>query len=84
MDISTTPLVLQYNKKKFESKNGLYDLLYSEVEDDTIYDIGYFTGERIEFSFTHTNNYGETYFSFVNGSTPPTGEPIRARFARGC
>ena len=76
-------LVLQYNKKKFESKNGLYDLLYAEVEDDTLYDIGYFSGERIGFSFTHTHNYGETYFSFVNGQYTSDGGTHQSAFREG-
>ncbi len=76
-------LVLQHNKKKFESKNGLYDLLYAEVEDDTLYDIGYFSGDRIEFSFTHTHNYGETYFSFVNGQYTSDGGTHQSAFREG-
>ncbi|MAG13664.1 MAG: DNA topoisomerase IV [Spirochaetales bacterium] len=76
-------LVLQFGKKRFESKNGLYDLLYSEVEDETLYDIGYYRGKQIEFSFTHTNNYGETYFSFVNGQFTSDGGTHLSAFREG-
>ena len=76
-------LVLQFGKKRFESKNGLYDLLYSEVEDDTLYDIGFYRNKQIEFSFTHTNNYGETYFSFVNGQYTSDGGTHLSAFREG-
>jgi len=38
-----------------------------------LYDIGYWRGDKIEFAFTHTNNYGEEYFSFVNGQWTSDG-----------
>lgn len=76
-------LILDYNKKKIESKNGLLDLLYSEVGEDALYDIAYTSGERIEFSFTHTPNYGETYFSFVNGQYTSDGGTHQSAFREG-
>jgi topoisomerase IV subunit B len=76
-------LALQYNKKKIESKNGLLDLLYAEVEDNTLYDIAYSSSEQIEFSFTHTANYGETYFSFVNGQYTSDGGTHQSAFREG-
>jgi topoisomerase IV subunit B len=76
-------LSLTLGKAKFFSKNGLFDLLYSEVEDESIYDIAYHKGNHIEFSFTHTNNYGETYFSFVNGQYTSDGGTHLSAFREG-
>lgn len=76
-------LSLYLGKQKFESKNGLLDLLYAEVGDDTVYDIGYHKGERIEIAFTHTQNYGETYFSFVNGQFTSDGGTHQSAFREG-
>jgi len=76
-------LRLYFNKKKFESKKGLFDLLHAEVGDDTLYEIGYFNSERLEFSFTHTKTYGETYFSFVNGQFTSDGGTHQSAFREG-
>ncbi|MGL1890254.1 MAG: toprim domain-containing protein [Spirochaetaceae bacterium] len=76
-------LRLYFNKQKFESKHGLEDLLHSEVGDDTLYEIGYCTGNKIEFAFTHTHNYGETYFSFVNGQFTSDGGSHLSAFREG-
>jgi topoisomerase-4 subunit B len=76
-------LTLYLGKQKFESKNGLLDLLYSEVGDDTAYQIGYFKGDHLEFAFTHTQNYGETYFSFVNGQYTSDGGTHQSAFREG-
>lgn len=71
------------NRRKFESKGGLLDLLYSEVGDDTTYDIVYYKGKYLEFSFAHTGNYGESYFSFVNGQFTSDGGTHQAAFREG-
>lgn len=76
-------LKLYFNKQKFESKRGIEDLLHSEVGDETLYEIGYCTGDKIEFAFTHTNNYGETYFSFVNGQFTSDGGSHLSAFREG-
>ncbi len=76
-------LALYLGKQKFESKNGLLDLLYAEVGDDTVYDIGYHKGDRVEFAFSHTQNYGETYFSFVNGQFTADGGTHQSAFREG-
>lgn len=76
-------LKLYFNKQKFESKRGLEDLLHAEVGDETLYDIGYCSGDRIEIAFTHTNNYGETYFSFVNGQFTADGGSHLSAFREG-
>lgn len=76
-------LTLYLGKQKFESRNGLLDLLYNEVGDDTAYEIGYAKGEHLEFAFTHTMNYGETYFSFVNGQYTSDGGTHQSAFREG-
>ncbi|MBN1646681.1 MAG: type IIA DNA topoisomerase subunit B [Spirochaetales bacterium] len=76
-------LKLYLNNAKFHSTRGLHDLLYSEVEDDTLYEIGYCKGQHLEFAFTHTNNYGETYFSFVNGQFTSDGGTHQSAFREG-
>ncbi|MCK5673577.1 MAG: type IIA DNA topoisomerase subunit B, partial [Spirochaetales bacterium] len=77
-------LSLIFNKKKFVSKNGLFDLLSSEIGDaNTLYDIGFSKNKQIEFAFTHTNNYGETYFSFVNGQFTSDGGTHQSAFREG-
>jgi len=76
-------LTLYFNKKKFHSKNGLMDLLYSEVGDKTVYPIAYQNGKQIEFSFTHTDSNGETYFSFVNGQFTSDGGTHQSAFREG-
>ncbi len=76
-------LKLYFNNQKFESKRGIEDLLHSEVGDETLYEIGYCTGDKIEFAFTHTHNYGETYFSFVNGQFTSDGGSHLSAFREG-
>ena len=76
-------LTLVYNKKEFKSDRGLYDLLDSEVGGKTLYDISYFKGNHIEFAFTHTEAYGETYFSFVNGQFTSDGGTHLSAFREG-
>jgi topoisomerase-4 subunit B len=81
-------LSLSFNGKHFVSKRGLYDLLYEETGDDNLYPIGYYKGEhspngQLEFAFTHTNNYGEEYFSFVNGQFTSDGGTHLSAFKEG-
>jgi len=76
-------LTLSYNGKPYVSKRGLYDLLSEETGDDCIYPMGYYKGEHIEFAFTHTNNYGEEYFSFVNGQFTSDGGTHLSAFKEG-
>jgi topoisomerase-4 subunit B len=76
-------LTLVYNKQKFHSSGGLLDLLAAEVGSSTFYDIVYHAGNQIEFSFTHTGNYGETYFSFVNGQYTSDGGTHLSAFREG-
>ena len=76
-------LTLYLNKQKYESKNGLLDLLDSEIGETTIYDIGYHKSEKLEFAFAHTNTYGENYFSFVNGQYTSDGGTHQSAFREG-
>ncbi len=62
-----------FNREKFEAKNGLFELLSAEIGDRTAYPICWYRGQHIEFAFTHTEAYGETYFSFVNGQYTSDG-----------
>ncbi len=76
-------LTLVFNRKRFVSRNGLFDLLSGEIGNDTLYEIGYFKSRKIEFAFTHTNDYGETYFSFVNGQYTSDGGTHQSAFREG-
>ena len=78
-----TGLSLYLGKQKFESKNGLQDLLYAEVGDETVYPIAYHRGDHLEFAITHTQNYGETYFGFVNGQYTSDGGTHLSAFREG-
>lgn len=76
-------LKLYLGTQKFESKNGLLDLLTNEIGENTVYPIGYYHGKQLEFAFTHTHNYGETYFSFVNGQNTSDGGTHLSAFREG-
>ncbi len=76
-------LTLELNGQDFSSDNGLLDLLKDETGTDVLYDAGYWRGDKMEFSFTHTNNYGEEYFSFVNGQYTSDGGTHLSAFREG-
>ncbi|MDR0322640.1 MAG: type IIA DNA topoisomerase subunit B [Treponema sp.] len=81
-------LTLSFNGKKFVSSRGLFDLLEEETGDDSLYSLGYYRGKhspngQIEIAFTHTNNYGEEYFSFVNGQYTSDGGTHLSAFKEG-
>jgi topoisomerase-4 subunit B len=76
-------LKLFLGNQKFESKNGLLDLLTNEIGENTVYPIGYYHGKQLEFAFTHTHNYGETYFTFVNGQNTSDGGTHLSAFREG-
>ncbi len=78
-----TGLKLIFNKQVFESKNGLLDLLAEEVGEGITYPIGHYKTKFLEFSFTHTQTYGETYFSFVNGQLTSDGGTHLSAFREG-
>ena len=76
-------LTLNYNGQKFVSEDGLLDLLKAEIEGESLYPIGYYKGTHLEFSFTHSNAYGENYFSFVNGQYTSDGGTHLSAFREG-
>uniref|UniRef100_A0A7C3E9U6 DNA topoisomerase (ATP-hydrolyzing) n=1 Tax=Gracilinema caldarium TaxID=215591 RepID=A0A7C3E9U6_9SPIR len=76
-------LTLRFNGQVYKSEQGLLDLLNEETGSDVIYPVGYYKGERLEFAFTHTNNYGEEYFSFVNGQYTSDGGTHLSAFKEG-
>jgi topoisomerase-4 subunit B len=76
-------LVLSCNGTDYSSENGLHDLLLDEVGDSALYDIGFWKQDKIEFAFTHTNSYGEQYFSFVNGQFTSDGGSHLSAFREG-
>lgn len=66
-------LIILYNGKRFHSRNGLVDLLNENMTNDPLYPIIHLQGEDIEMVITHTNQYGEEYYSFVNGQHTTQG-----------
>ena len=60
-------LAIMYNGRRIISRNGLEDLLSDRMTNDGLYPIVHLKGEDIEIAFTHSNQYGEEYYSFVNG-----------------
>ena len=75
-----TGLTLNYNGRKFVSKNGLFDLLTERMTADPLYPIIHITGEDIEIALTHTNQPGDEYYSFVNGQYTIQGGTHQAAF----
>ncbi|MCA1757013.1 MAG: type IIA DNA topoisomerase subunit B [Bacteroidales bacterium] len=73
-------LVINFNGEKFISKNGLLDLLNDNMDKEPLYPIVYLKGEDIEIAFTHVNQYGEDYYSFVNGQHTTQGGTHLAAF----
>lgn len=74
-------LVINFNGKKFVSKNGLLDLLQRKTNEDEIrYPIIHIKGEDIEVTLTHNNEYGEDIYSFVNGQNTTQGGTHVAAF----
>lgn len=68
-----TGLTIIYNGRRIHSRNGLVDLLRENMTNDPLYPIMHFTGTDIEVVITHANQYGEEYYSFVNGQHTTQG-----------
>ena len=66
-------LTILYNGKKFYSRRGLVDLLNENMTTEPLYPIIHLKGEDIEVVITHSNQYGEEYYSFVNGQHTTQG-----------
>ena len=75
-----TGLAIMYNGRRILSRNGLKDLLNDTMTNDGIYPIIHLKGEDIEIAFTHTNQYGEEYHSFVNGQHTTQGGTHQSAF----
>ena len=74
-------LTINFNGQKYISQNGLLDLLQSKSDAETLrYPIIHLKGEDIEFAMTHGNQYGEEYYSFVNGQYTTQGGTHLAAF----
>ena len=68
-----TGLTINYNGKIFHSDNGLADLLNENMTSEPLYPIIHLKGDDIEIVITHSNQYGEEYYSFVNGQHTTQG-----------
>ena len=75
-----TGLTITYNGKRFVSKNGLLDLLNEVTTSEPLYPIVHLKDEDIEIAFTHTDQYGEEYSSFVNGQHTIQGGTHQSAF----
>ncbi len=73
-------LTIMYNGRRIKSRNGLEDLLVDTMTTDSLYPIIHLKGEDIEIAFTHTNQYGEEYHSFVNGQHTTQGGTHQSAF----
>jgi topoisomerase-4 subunit B len=75
-----TGLTIVYNGKKITSRNGLTDLLNENMTVPALYPIIHLKGEDIEVAFTHCDQYGEEYYSFVNGQHTTQGGTHQSAF----
>jgi topoisomerase IV subunit B len=73
-------LVINYNGERYQSKNGLQDLLENNMDGDPLYPIIHIEADDIEVAFTHGRTYGEDYYSFVNGQHTTQGGTHQAAF----
>lgn len=73
-------LTIMYNGRRIKSRNGLQDLLVDNMTTEPLYPIVHLKGEDIEIAFTHTNQYGEEYHSFVNGQHTTQGGTHQSAF----
>ena len=76
-------LQLFFNGERYYSSKGLQDLLEVETGEDKLYDVIAFRGREIEFALTHSDRYGETSFSFVNGQFTRDGGTHLSAFKEG-
>lgn len=75
-----TGLAIMYNGRRILSRHGLEDLLKDRMTNDPLYPIIHLKGEDIEVAFTHSNQYGEEYYSFVNGQHTTQGGTHQSAF----
>lgn len=75
-----TGLAIFYNGRRILSRNGLEDLLNDNMTAPGLYPIVHLTGPNIDIAFTHTSQYGEEYYSFVNGQHTTQGGTHQSAF----
>ncbi|HLS28859.1 MAG TPA: DNA topoisomerase IV subunit B [Opitutales bacterium] len=75
-----TGLTLVFNGEEFRSENGLLDLLNENINCEPLYPVVHMKGDDIEIAFTHGEQYGEEYYSFVNGQHTTQGGTHLAAF----
>jgi topoisomerase-4 subunit B len=73
-------LTIHYNGERYNSKDGLKDLLENNMDGDPLYPIIHLEDEDIEVAFTHGRTYGEDYYSFVNGQHTTQGGTHQSAF----
>ena len=73
-------LAIMYNGRRILSRHGLQDLLKDRMTNDPLYPIIHLQGDDIEIAFTHANQYGEEYYSFVNGQHTTQGGTHQSAF----
>lgn len=78
-----TGLTLSFNGTEILSPHGLLDLLNEEVKEERLYAPLHYSSSTVEFAFLHTQSYGETYFSFVNGQHTSDGGSHLSAFREG-
>ncbi len=76
-------LSLHFNGERIHSKSGLFDLLSEKIEGETLYDVIHHKEQMLEFALCHTSNFGETYYSFVNGQYTNDGGTHQSAFREG-
>lgn len=77
-----TGLTIMFNGRRILSRNGLSDLLTDRMDYQPLYEIVHLKGEDIEIAFTHTDQNGEEYYSFVNGQHTTLGGTHQAAFKK--
>ena len=73
-------LSIVYNNRRIVSRNGLEDLLNDNMSETALYDIVHLRGEGIDIAFTHANQNGEEYYSYVNGQHTTQGGTHQSAF----
>ena len=76
-------LKIYFERECFYSANGLLDLLQNEINGSQLYDAIHYKDKTLEFTFSHTDGYGENYFSFVNGTYTNEGGTHLSAFREG-
>jgi len=76
-------LKIHFNKTVYHSANGLFDLLSEELNGASLYEPIYYKDQTLEFAFSHTDSYGDSYYSFVNGTYTSEGGTHLSAFREG-